>query len=135
MKKAHSKPPRGYMLIEALVASALLGTMLVTTVHMIGVGERSLAFGSRRSLAHAALRDGVVSYSSRSYYHTSMSVGTKETNARVNGMPVDVMKRNIRVETAPSSECNGCKAVRVEVLYKDLNGRWKTITESAWVHP
>lgn len=113
---------RGYMLVEAVIAGAVVAVALTSLVAQFGAADRQGSAAVRLTQATQALADGLGRAHSCAW--ASVTGGTD--------YPPGTVDRVITVTSLTTSECQGCKKVVVTVRYKNAIGVTQTLTETTY---
>ncbi|MEW5854979.1 MAG: hypothetical protein AB2A00_39755 [Myxococcota bacterium] len=117
---------RGFLLIEAMVGSALLTVALMAIFQHLAFMERQVSESSKRTQAQMALWDGINRFRGRDY-------GSISTGGPTTDNPPNVAARRTTITNVTTTDCHVCRRIYVEVDYKTALGVTRTITATTYV--
>lgn len=123
---------RGFMLVEALVGSALVGVAVTVVLHQLALGDQFQSLSARRGVAHAAVWDQVNRYRATAY--DSFPADGTAADQPVPGVSPHLMRSTVTVTTlGAAAACRLCKQVDVRVEYKDAHRLWRALAVTTYV--
>lgn len=126
-----NKRTRGFLLIEAVVASGLVSIALMAIFQQLVVVDRHITTNIRKTQALALMEQRLNSFRIMNYSAiptVAAPGGMYSTENSFPDIPRNTVRRRTFLTLSPAgSTCNRCKIVRVEVTY-NINRRRDTVS-------
>jgi Tfp pilus assembly protein PilV len=133
MSLKRPRRPRGYILMEATIASAIVAVALLGAYQQVGAVDRAALRAVRELQAAVALSSGFQALRAMDMAGLNAGkTGVLENNQNVPGTIPHTVRRTL--VTAQPAACAACRAVSVEVIHESP-GRKNTYRARTVVRP
>ena len=122
------KRPRGYMLVETLIAGGMLSVAIMAVFHSLSTMDRQLSESIRSTQAQSALIDGVNRCRGRAWANLAGCTGVDT--------PPGTVSRTITMGAAlANATCQNCRQLTVTVRYRTNIGITRALTQTTFMTP